>query len=210
MTIVFSTYFSPSLLLSPHFLPDHLDISIGDLDLIVFEKSSGGKKGLLSGARARALFSTWVVENWLFARWLNGSWQKVLLLCKGSEFSSEIQSDEGSSSSKIAQKMLTELQFYCLKFWVKFWKKVFPNVSLFMISCCVGILVSRHAQSLENCGGSSSLLIMATAAFIKSSLWSIDMFQWAWKQKGKSSLHKGTDALTMPELPKKPGPITDD
>ena len=130
MTIVFSTYFSPSLLLSPHFLPDHLDISIGDLDLIVFEKSSGGKKGLLSGARARALFSTWVVENWLFARWLNGSWQKVLLLCKGSEFSSEIQSDEGRRSSKIAQKMLTELQFYCLKFWVKFWKKVFPNVSL--------------------------------------------------------------------------------
>ena len=48
MTIVFSTYFHPPQL---PFLSDHLDISIGDLDLIAFEKKSrivGGKKGLLS------------------------------------------------------------------------------------------------------------------------------------------------------------------
>ena len=199
MTIVFSTYFSPSLLLvSPHFLPDHLDISIGDLDLIVFEKSLGGKKGLLSGARARALFSTWVVENWLFARWLNGSWQKVLLLCKGSEFSSEIQSDEGSS--KIAQKMLTELQFYCLKFWVKFWKKVFPK-------CVVlyDILLCRHF-SFPTCskfGELRRLLVFADHGH--RSLHQVFALKhrhvpMSLKTKKKVIITQ-RDALTMPELP---------
>ena len=39
------------------------------------------------------------------------------------------------------------------------------------------------SYSLENSGASSDLLIMAIAALRISSLWSIDLFQWACKAK---------------------------
>ena len=39
--------------------------------------------------------------------------------------------------------------------------------------------------NLANCGGSSDLLIRAMAAFIKSSLCNMDLFQWACNKIGE-------------------------